>query len=49
MVDQNGLIDVGYVGFAYTWNNRSGVANIQERLNRGLLMQTGGSCFLMQQ
>lgn len=36
MVDTNGLIDLGYIGYAFTWNNRrEGKANIQERLVRG--------------
>lgn len=36
MVDTNGLIDLGYIGYPYTWNNRrAGKANIQERLDRG--------------
>lgn len=31
------LIDLGYHGYPYTWNNkRSGKANIQERLDRGV-------------
>lgn len=36
MVDRNGLIDLGYIGSAYTWNNkRHGKANIRERLDPG--------------
>lgn len=36
MVDQNGLIDLGYRGYAYTWSNRrAGKENIQERLDWG--------------
>lgn len=36
MVNRNGLIDLGFRGYAYTWNNRRiGKVNIQERLNRG--------------
>lgn len=35
MVDEYGLIDMGFQGNAFTWNNRrSGMANIQERLDR---------------
>lgn len=37
-VENNGLIDIGYVGYPYTWNNRqSGRENIRERLNRVLV------------
>lgn len=36
MVNGNGLIDMGFGRCAFTWNNRrSGLANIQERLDRG--------------
>lgn len=36
-LNDHGLIDMGFEGYAYTWNNkRSGSANIQERLDRGV-------------
>lgn len=36
VIDTNGLLDLGFCGYAYTWNNRrSGKANIQEQLDRG--------------
>lgn len=36
MINQNGFIDLGYKGHAFTWNNkRIGKANICERLDRG--------------
>lgn len=40
MVDCCGLIDMGYVGTPFTWMNmRSGLANIQERLDRAMCNQ----------
>lgn len=36
MINDSGLIDLGFEGPAFTWNNRrGGMANIQERLDRG--------------
>ncbi|GLT69224.1 hypothetical protein SLA2020_413920 [Shorea laevis] len=36
-VHSNGLVDLGYVGNPFTWNNnRQGTHNIKERLDRGL-------------
>lgn len=36
VIDKHGLIDLGFDGYAYTWNNRRcGMANIQERRDRG--------------
>lgn len=36
LINDSGLIDIGFDGNAYTWNNRrGGAANIQERLDRG--------------
>lgn len=36
IIDTNDLIDLGYCGHSFTWNNkRVGKANIQERLDRG--------------
>lgn len=46
MVDSCGLIDMGYVGAPFTWSNmRSGVANIQERLDRALCNQAWQTLF----
>lgn len=40
MVDQCGLLDLGFVGSPFTWTNmRRGLANIQERLDRALCNQ----------
>ena len=36
-IDHFGMIDVGFVGNPFTWgNNRKGLENIKERLDRGL-------------
>ena len=36
-IDQFGMIDVGFVGNPFTWsNNRQGLENFKERLDRGL-------------
>lgn len=36
VINNYGLIDVGFVGHAFTWSNRrGGLANIQEQLDRG--------------
>lgn len=38
MIDELGMIDLGYVGHSFTWNNkRGGDANIEERLDRGMV------------
>lgn len=38
LITQHGLIDVGFHGSRFTWSNgRSGMANIQARLDRGLV------------
>lgn len=38
LIDDSGLIDLGYKGAPFTWNNkRAGHSNIQERLDRGLI------------
>lgn len=35
LVDDMGLLDLGFIGYPFTWNNhRVGRANIQERLDR---------------
>lgn len=37
-ITNNGLIDLGFNGNPFTWNNgRGGCANIRERLDRGLV------------
>lgn len=37
LINSHGLIDLGFHGSPFTWsNNRHGLANIRERLNRGL-------------
>lgn len=37
-ITNNGLIDLGFNGNSFTWNNgRGGCANIRERLDRGLV------------
>lgn len=36
IINEYGLIDVGFEGFQFTWNNkRGGLANIQERFDKG--------------
>lgn len=37
-IDNNDLIDIGFVGFPFTWNNkRHGRANIRQRLDRAIV------------
>ncbi|KAH7846917.1 hypothetical protein Vadar_019661 [Vaccinium darrowii] len=37
-IDNNDLIDIGFVGFPFTWNNkRHGWANIRQRLDRAIV------------
>lgn len=37
VIEDLSLIDLGYSGYNFTWDNkRSGLANIQERLERGM-------------
>jgi hypothetical protein len=41
-VHSNGLVDLGYSGNPFTWNNnRQGLHNIKERLDRGLSIKIG--------
>jgi hypothetical protein len=43
-IDHFGMIDVGFAGNPFTWsNNRSGLENIKERLDRGLAPPIGFS------
>lgn len=38
LIDQGGLIDMGFKGATYTWSNkRSGKVSIQERLDKGMI------------
>lgn len=37
-MDTDGLLDLGFKGSSFTWNNRRvGKANIQERIDRGFI------------
>lgn len=41
IIDDFGFIDLGFVGHAFTWNNRrGGHANIQERIGRGFAIDS---------
>lgn len=41
LIQIGGLMDVGFKGSRYTWNNcRCGRANIQERINRGFINES---------
>ncbi|KAG8372343.1 hypothetical protein BUALT_Bualt12G0056200 [Buddleja alternifolia] len=41
LIDDIGLFDLGFTGYQFTWNNkRDGLANIQQRLDRGLVNPT---------
>lgn len=46
-IDDVVLIDVGYVGFPFTWNNhQAGRANIQDRLDKGFENSAWQTLFL---
>lgn len=48
LVDDLRLIDLEFSGNTFTWTNRrAGRANIQERPDRGLVVLSGVSCFLL--
>lgn len=47
-IQESSLIDLGYIGYPFTWNNkRHGRDNVRERLDHFLLVLVGGYIILM--